>query len=94
LEQQTATAEVLGVINASPGDLASVFYAILEKARSLCGIAYGGLALYDGEYFRVSRDAAIRNKWQRFSVGHSGAPQSISDWCAGNAMCIHRICKQ
>ncbi len=66
LEQQTATAEVLRVINSSPGDLAPVFVSMVDKALRLCRAEYGGLGVFEGDHYRMSHGPGMSEQMAEF----------------------------
>ena len=71
LEQQTATSEVLKVISSSPGDLQSVFSALLENAVRICGAKFGALPLWEGDSFRIG---ALHNPPPAFAAAVQRGP--------------------
>src|SRR5215510_6494597 len=52
-QRETATSEVLKVISSSPGELESVFDAMLENATRTCDAIFGTLYLREADLFRA-----------------------------------------
>ena len=82
-EQQAATLEVLKAISSSPGDLARVFDAILERATRLCEATRGLVWRFDGEWLNV---AAVRGdpefvEWLRQHNPVRPTPGSAAVFC-------------
>src|SRR5205085_10116209 len=74
LDRETATSEVLQVINASRGELAPVFDLILKKALHLCAASYGGVSTYDGERFHVAARRGSTPEYLEFMRTYTGPP--------------------
>jgi two-component system, NtrC family, sensor kinase len=68
LERQTATAEVLQVINTSPGELTPVFDAILDKALRLSHSAFGVMRLFDGTHFQLAAEKNVPPAYLDFTA--------------------------
>jgi GAF domain-containing protein len=73
LERQTATSEILRVINSSPGDIQPVFDAIAANAARLCDAVNGLVIRFDGQLLHLAahhnvdpeRLAAVRQAYPR-----------------------------
>ncbi|MDH2406121.1 GAF domain-containing protein [Bradyrhizobium sp. SSUT18] len=71
LQQQTATAEVLGVISGSFGDLGPVFDAMLDKAMDLCAADFGVLNTFDGELFHTAATRGLPSAYYEYRRNRS-----------------------
>jgi len=87
--QKAAMAEVLEVINTSPGDLALVFDSILEKALRLCDAALGTLFRYDGTSVHLAAARAISAEAAAFFREWVPDPGSAMEQVVRGAPVVH-----
>ncbi|HEV8675642.1 MAG TPA: GAF domain-containing protein, partial [Methylomirabilota bacterium] len=88
LEQQTAAAEILRVISASPSDPQPVFDTIARAARRLCDGSGSGVVLLDGDQLRsVALDNMSSEGQEAFRHFY---PRPLSDTLSIGRAILHR----
>ena len=92
LEQQTATAEVLGVISSSPGELQPVFQTMLENALRICEAKFGSLFRFDGETIQFAAEVGTPPEYAEFQKRRGFVqlrPGTLLDRAARTKQVIH-----
>ena len=69
VEQQTATAKILGLVSSSLGELGAVMAAVLENAVRLCEAKFGTLYLCEADGFRA---VAMHNAPAAYAKARAG----------------------
>src|SRR5215471_1717627 len=96
LQRETATAEVLQVINSSPGNLAPIFDAILEKALRVCSATFGILASHDNGRLNFVATRGLPAAYANWRLAHPFSETPCVDYppplqrvLAGDAVVVH-----
>jgi GAF domain-containing protein len=92
LEQQTATADVLRVISASPGDLKSVFDTILENATRICEAKFGILNLYENGGLYMGAMHNVPSAFADWHQSQRGAYQPIPGSPPDHVIRTKKVC--
>ena len=78
LEQQTATAQVLGVISSSPGELEPVFQAILRNATHICEARFATLFRFEDGGARIVSSLDIPPAFAEFLRSQTHRPGPLN----------------
>ena len=92
LAREKATAEVLGVIAGSSGELEPVFQAMLENAVRICEAKFGTLIRFDGSSFHYATQVSAPPAYAEFQMRREPfqpTPNSLLDRVMRTKRVIH-----